>query len=134
MQITKQADYAVRAILHLTRHIDKRIATSVIAAEQRIPPSFLAKIVAQLSIVGLLNTSRGAQGGVTLARDPKDITLLEVIEAIDGPIRLNDCVGDEHAACFFAETCPLRSVWNEAQERLISHLRSVNFADMALQG
>lgn len=134
MQITKQADYAVRAILHLARNRGARTATGMIAAEQHIPPSFLAKIVAQLSVVGLLNTSRGAQGGVSLARDPKDITLLEVIEAIDGPIRLNDCVGEDHASCFLAETCPLRSVWSEAQERLVAHLKQVNFADMALKG
>ena len=59
MQITRQADYAVRAVLHLARTGDARTATSTIAEEQRIPPSFLAKIVSQLSIAGLLHTSRG---------------------------------------------------------------------------
>src|SRR5678815_3687178 len=93
MQITRQADYAVRAVLHLARMGNNdRAATSTIAKEQNIPPSFLAKIISQLSIAGLLHTSRGARGGVTLARDPKDITLLEVVEAIDGPIQLNECV------------------------------------------
>ena len=87
MQITRQADYAVRAVLYLA-HLDdsERAATSTVAKEQHIPPSFLAKIISQLSIAGLLHTSRGARGGVTLAREPKDITLLEVVEAIDGPI------------------------------------------------
>ena len=60
----------------------------------RIPPSFLAKIISQLSIAGLLHTSRGARGGVTLAREPKDITLLEVIEAIDGPLGSAVPMGD----------------------------------------
>ena len=87
MQITRQADYAVRAVLYLA-HLDASecAATSTVAQEQHIPPSFLAKIISQLSIAGLLHTSRGARGGVTLAREPKDITLLEVVEAIDGPI------------------------------------------------
>lgn len=88
MQVTRQADYAVRAVLHLARiGGNKRAATSAVAQEQHIPPSFLAKIVAQLSVAGILHTSRGAHGGVTLARDANEISLLEVVEAIDGPIR-----------------------------------------------
>jgi Rrf2 family nitric oxide-sensitive transcriptional repressor len=74
MQITRQADYAVRAVLFLARSGDQRIATNMIAEDQRIPPSFLAKIVSQLSIAGLLHTSRGARGGVTLARAAKEIS------------------------------------------------------------
>src|SRR5512139_789608 len=107
MQITRQADYAVRAVLYLARlGQTERAATSQVAQEQHIPPSFLAKIISQLSIAGLLHTSRGARGGVTLAREPKDISLLEVIEAIDGPILLNECVGDDGASCTFDEQCP----------------------------
>jgi len=133
MQITRQADYAVRAILHLARNGDQRTATSMIAEKQRIPPSFLAKIVSQLSIAGLLHTSRGARGGVVLARAAKDITLLEVIEAIDGPIHLNECVG-EKGACSFDTDCPLRPVWCDAQEELVGKLKNTNFADMAHTG
>src|SRR3990170_3768906 len=98
MQITRQADYAVRAVWYLARMGGQRAATSQVAREQRIPPSFLAKIISQLSIAGLLHTSRGARGGVTLAREPKEISLLEVVEAIDGPIQLNECVGDTGAS------------------------------------
>ena len=133
MQITRQADYAVRAVLHLAQGGDQRIATSMIAEEQRIPPSFLAKIVSQLSIAGLLHTSRGARGGVVLARAAKDITLLEVIEAIDGPIQLNECVGDT-GACSFDDACPLRPIWCEAQEDLVKRLKDTNFADMVATG
>ena len=130
MQITRQADYAVRAVLYLARLGGaERAATSAVAEEQRIPPSFLAKIISQLSIAGLLHTSRGARGGVTLARPPKDITLLEVIEAIDGPIQLNECVGDE-ANCSFDEGCPLRDVWCNAQEILVKRLKGTNFQQL----
>ena len=133
MQITRQADYAVRAILHLARAGNtRRSATSVIAKEQNIPPSFLAKIISQLSIAGLLHTSRGARGGVTLARDPGAINLLEVVEAIDGPIQLNECVAN-NGACTFEENCPIRPVWCEAQEELVQRLRNTNFADMLLK-
>ncbi|MBI2757413.1 MAG: Rrf2 family transcriptional regulator [Chloroflexi bacterium] len=133
MQITRQADYAVRAVLHLARLGNtERAATSLIAEKQHIPPSFLAKIISQLSIAGLLHTSRGARGGVTLGRDPKDISVLEVVEAIDGPIRLNECVGED-GLCLFENECPLRSIWCDAQEQLVAKLRGTNFAQLMVQ-
>ena len=133
MQITRQADYAVRAVLYLSRMGDnQRAATSKVAQAQHIPPSFLAKIISQLSIAGLLHTSRGARGGVTLAREPKDITLLEVVEAIDGPIMLNECVG-ANATCTFDKDCPLRPVWCDAQEELVNRLRGTNFEQLMAQ-
>jgi Rrf2 family protein len=133
MQITRQADYAVRAVMYLANvGNSERSATSTIAKEQNIPPSFLAKIISQLSIAGLLHTSRGARGGVTLARDPKDITLLEVVEAIDGPIQLNECVGDS-GVCTFEDKCPIKPVWCDAQDELVTRLRNTNFADMLVQ-
>jgi Rrf2 family protein len=133
MQITRQADYAVRAVLHLARAGNaERSATSTIAKEQNIPPSFLAKIISQLSIAGLLHTSRGARGGVTLARDPRDISLLEVVEAIDGPIQLNECVGD-NGVCTFEENCPIKPVWCDAQDELVTRLKNTNFAQMLVQ-
>ena len=130
MQITRQADYAVRAVLFLTNlDGDERVATSAIAEKQGIPPSFLAKIISQLSIAGLLHTSRGAHGGVMLARGAKDITLLDVVEAIDGPIQLNECV-DALGVCAFENDCPMRSAWCDAQENLVKRLKGANFSEM----
>jgi len=131
MQITRQADYALRAMLYLARNdkLDKdskKASTSQIAKDQEIPASFLAKIISQLSIAGLINTTRGASGGVILARDKKDITLLDVVEAIDGPINLNECTQNPNI-CTFGETCPLHSVWCEAQVELVNKLRGTTF-------
>ena len=126
MQITRQADYAVRAIMYLAQiGSEKKAATSQIAEEQDIPLSFLAKIIAQLSVAGLLQTMRGARGGVALARNPDDISLLEVVEAIDGPIQLNECVNGIHECQI--ENCPLRNVWRDAQEDLVGRLRKTTF-------
>jgi Rrf2 family protein len=128
MQITRQADYAVRAVLYLAQlGQDRRASTSQIAQEQQIPPSFLAKIVSQLSVAGLLQTSRGARGGVSLARTPDQISLLEVVEAIDGPILLNECVG-ENGACTFGDNCPMKPIWCDAQAELVERLNTTNFA------
>ena len=130
MQITRQADYATRAVLYLARNRNgKRVATSQVAKEQQIPSSFLAKIISQLSIAGLLHTSRGAHGGIALARNPEQITLLQVIEAIDGPIQLNACVGRE-GVCSFEDNCPIQLVWCDAQNELITKLRNTNFAEL----
>lgn len=129
MQITRQADYAVRAIYYLsTIGMENRASTSQIAKEQHIPPSFLAKIISQLSVAGLLHTSRGARGGVTLARNPQDITMLDVVEAIDGPILLNECVEDAHG-CKFDQDCPMRVLWCEIQDDLVARLGAATFAD-----
>jgi Rrf2 family protein len=131
MQITRQADYAVRAMVYLAQlGPDKRAATGQIAQEENIPPSFLAKIVSQLSVAGLLQTSRGARGGVSLAKPAEAISLLDVIEAIDGPILLNDCVG-ESLACTYDDSCPLKPVWCDAQKLLVDHLSKANFAQFA---
>jgi Rrf2 family protein len=130
MQITRQADYAARAVLHIARAgNNQQISTRHVATEQNIPSAFLPKIISQLSIAGILRTSRGARGGIRLAREPKNITLLEVIEAIDGPIALNVCV-QEKEACLFENNCPLQTVWCDVQNELITKLRNTNFAQL----
>ncbi len=130
MQITRQADYAVRAMVYLAQlGPERRAATSQIAQEKQIPPSFLAKIVSQLSVAGLLQTSRGARGGVALARSPEEISLLDVVEAIDGPILLNECVG-ENGMCVFGNDCPMKPVWCDAQHELVERLGKTNFANL----
>jgi Rrf2 family protein len=128
MQITKQADYALRAMIYLAKmDSNQRAATSQIAKEQHIPASFLAKIISQLSIAGLINTSRGARGGVSLARRPEEISILEVIEAIDGPILINDCTISTYS-CPFGEDCPLQPLWCDVQGQLVEKLRTTTFA------
>ena len=128
MQITRQADYALRAMLYLAR-LDpqkERAATSKIAEKMEIPPSFLAKIISQLSIAGLIHTSRGARGGVSLAREPENISLLDVVEAIDGPITLNECTSNP-SVCTFGDNCPIHEVWCDVKADLVRRLRASTF-------
>lgn len=130
MQITRQADYALRAMLFLAKNpTNERASTSHIAEIQQIPPSFLAKIISQLSIAGLIHTSRGARGGVSLARSVEDISVLDVIEAIDGPISLNDCSHSKDG-CPFGEECPLQPIWCEAQSDLVNKLHDTKFSQL----
>lgn len=133
MQITRQADYALRAVIFLSRlNGGEKASTSAIAENQKIPPSFLAKIVSQLSLAGLIQTSRGARGGVSLARRPEQISVLDVIEAIDGPVMLNECAVNA-ASCPFGETCPLQRIWCDTRGELVTRLSNATFAHENIQ-
>lgn len=128
MQITRQADYALRAVIYLSRlEENEKAATGLIAEDQKIPPSFLAKIISQLSIAGLIHTSRGARGGVSLAKPADDISILDIIEAIDGPIFLNECTENSNS-CPFLDSCPLQEIWCEARTELVDKLSSATFS------
>jgi len=95
MQLTRQADYAIRALLHLSEEGPEAVVqTKEIAASEDIPEKYLPTIMRTMARAGLVRTLRGNQGGVLLARDPEDINLLEVIEAIEEPIMRNRCLRD----------------------------------------
>lgn len=127
MQITRQADYAVRAVLHLARlGPSAQASTANIARGEGIPVHFLAKIVSQLTQANILRTTRGARGGVSLARAPEDLSLLEVVEAIDGPIELNVCVLHPER-CPEGSTCVVRPFWQESQAVLVESLSRARF-------
>jgi Rrf2 family protein len=130
MEISRRADYAIRVILDLSSASgDGRVPTQEIATRQKIPSPFLAKIISQLSVAGLVNTYRGAGGGVTLAYPPSEISLLQVIEALEGPIRLNRCV-IEPSACPRNHNCPVHHIWAQAQADLTSLLEVTTFDEL----
>ncbi len=129
--ITRQADYAVRSVLDLTLLPDEQAAFSRdIAERQNIPSSFVAKILTRLARQGIVQTQRGLTGGVRLNRPAEAITLLEVIEAIDGPIALNLCVrGPE--LCPLEENCRVHPIWDVLNVDLRERLSRINFAQLA---
>lgn len=130
LEITRQADYALRAAVEIARiEDDERIATATIAERQSIPLPFLAKIISQLVVRGVLEATRGASGGVNLARASEKITMREIIEAIDGPITLNRCTRDP-AVCEFSTTCPFCEIFTDAQRALVERLDSTTLADL----
>lgn len=134
MQITHQADYAIRTMYFLAcLEDDQKVSTAQIAEKYHIPASFLTKIISQLSVAGLIHTSRGARGGVFLAKQPSMITLLDVLEAIDGPVALNECIEDKES-CPFSNNCVLHRFWSDASEELINRLKSTTFEKLAVEG
>jgi Rrf2 family protein len=134
MEISRRTDYGVRVIIDLAAlPQDARASTQEIADRQSIPAPFLAKIISQLSQSGLVFTYRGSNGGVSLARPASEISLLHVIEALDGPVRLNRCV-IEPGACPRDEHCPVHHIWAKAQADLTELLSSTTFDDLARTG
>ena len=131
MQISRRADYGVRVILDLaTNSQNGRTSTHEIAARQSIPNPFLAKIISQLSLAGLVITFRGAGGGVSLSRPSSEISLLNVIEALEGPIALNRCL-IEPDQCPQNDHCPVHGIWAKAQADLIALLEATTFDELA---
>ncbi len=127
MQLTRQADYAVRTVLDLTGRPQRQSPTGEIARRQRIPPAFLRKIVQTLARAGYVRTLRGADGGVRLVREPAAITLRQVIEAVEGPVRLNRCL-IRRGECALDRICPVHPVWQHIQDVLVRELDVVTFA------
>ncbi len=115
MELTRQADYALRCVLETARH--ERISARELAARQELSPSFVGKIVSTLARAGILETHRGASGGVQLGRSADAISVLDVVEAVQGPIRLNRCVRTP-PACALVDLCPLSPVIREAQDAM----------------
>ncbi len=130
MVITREADYAVRCILCLSLSFNEIKGASTIAKEMEIPAPFVSKILQKLSRKGLVVALRGVKGGFRLARRPQDISLLEVIETIDGPIPVNICVIDSKS-CNRVRKCSVHPVWVRLQNLIRKELGAVNFKKLA---
>ena len=125
MEITRQADYAVRAMIHVASlPAASRVATAVIAEAQGIPLPFLTKVIAHLVRAGLVTTNRGMGGGVSMACSPDEVTLLDVLEAVEGPIALNRCLL-RGGTCEIEPYCAIHDVWLAIQGHLVHDLRAV---------
>ncbi len=133
MEITQEADYAIRAVLELALHSqEERIFSGEIARQQGIPGPFLTKILARLSAAGIVTAQRGVNGGIRLTRPAEQITLLQVVEAIDGPITLNRCARAPKG-CVRSTTCVVHPIWLRICAELRDQLDGCHFAMLADQ-
>lgn len=123
--ISRAAEYAVRAMLDVASTDEKGVArTKEVAQHQGIPKVFLPKIVQRLAQAGLLRAHKGAAGGIMLSRPAKEINLRQIIEAIDGPIALNNCLIMPEE-CPRLSICPIHEVWVKAQQDLLASLEGM---------
>ncbi len=133
MQVTREGDYGIRSVLYLSRQPFKKVSfVNEISEEYKIPRSFLAKILQKLVKAKIVRSSRGVKGGFSLARQARDITVLEVLEAIEGKLALNICVSDKKK-CSFSKHCPSHLLWLNVQAKVVDTLKKSNFEDLARQ-
>ena len=133
MRVSTRGDYASRALLSLALHPESVAPTSVrdIAERTGLPQPYLEQILLALKGAGLVRSKRGVGGGYVLARDPGEITLAEIVSAVDGPIVAGD-FGEPHkdGACDHEGQCVLLAVWADAGERMRRHLEAITLADI----
>ena len=133
IRINRQTDYAIRVVLALSRHGQGvRVSTAKIQQEMLIPRAFLQRIVAELAMQGLVHTFAGRDGGLELPRPPSEITLLDVVQAFEGPILLSECMqakGEDD--CPFRKNCPVRSKWGRIQAAMLREMAAITFEDLA---
>ncbi len=136
MRVSTRGDYASRALLSLALGPNHEIPTSVrdLAERTGLPQPYLEQILLSLKGVGLVRSKRGVGGGYVLARAIDDITLAEIVAAVDGPIVAGD-FGEPHkdGACDHEGQCVLLGVWADVGNHMREHLSSFTLADMVMQ-
>lgn len=126
-------EYAVRAMVGLsTQPFGTVVQIPEVSGRWDIPESFLRKIITLLAKAGLIHSQRGNNGGIRLAIPPEQLTLLDVIEAVEGKIFLNKCLVGPHF-CERTQWCAVHIVWCEAQAALKHILRNKSLAELAVQ-
>lgn len=117
MQLSRKADYALRAVRHISTLPKGKLGSiNSIAEAEAIPREFLAKILKDLTRSGVLMSFQGVTGGYKLSKMPKDVTFLDVIEAIDGPIHLNLCTEQGTCSCDAYNKCQMKDFWADQEK------------------
>lgn len=131
MELTRKGEYAIRGIVYLASKPAEQICLlSEIAAAVDVPQTFLAKIFQQFSKVGLVKSYRGTGGGFVLGRPANTITLLEVVEAVEGTIVPNRCVINV-GECIRDHVCVVHPIWKKIQMQVRETLSEVTMQDLA---
>lgn len=132
MQITRESDYAISCILYMATEPEKTYFISELAKPHYLPESFLAKILQKLSKSGFVKSIRGIKGGFLLAKKPKEISLFDVVESIEGSIAINMCTIDA-GSCAVCADCPVHPVWVEIKNDVENKLRMYDFETLSGQ-
>lgn len=133
MEFSRQADYAVRAIVELSHRPEGELLhSSEIACNQDIPERYLPTIIRTLARAGIIRTLRGSHGGVSLTNPPADITLREVVEAIDGPLLMNRCqLQPGECRRDNGDKCDIHVFWENLAQDILNELEGVDFSELA---
>ena len=131
MQLTRAADYAVRVMIHMAGlPPGTRTSRTELANAAGCPDQFLSKVLQDLTRAGLVISHRGNTGGFELPTMHLNASILDIVEAVEGPLRLNVCLAHDHA-CDRQGWCGAHMVWSRAQEAMTAVLRATSIAELA---
>src|SRR5262245_25306969 len=128
-RLSKKADYGLIALKHLAQHADASISAREIASEYNIPAELLAKVLKRLARRGLLVSQHGINGGYVLARDPSKISIVDVVEALDGPIGITPC--ERGSSCEQWEYCSVRDPLMKLKLKVVRVLGDTSIYELA---
>jgi FeS assembly SUF system regulator len=132
IRLTRQADYGVVVMTHFARHAGfETTTTRDVAAETHLPLPMAGKILKALAKGGLLESHRGVNGGYCLARAPDEISVADIITAIEGPIGMTECSGEEADGCNIEGLCAVRGNWQLVNRVVQQALERITLAHMA---
>ena len=132
MVFSRACEYGIRAMLYLvSQSEDRPMLVREIANDLKIPFPFLAKITQTLVRQGLLNSQKGPGGGISLARPAKEITLLQVVEVVDGLNLIQECILGVPGCPDETVQCPLHGQWEKVQEGIVNMLSNQSIAQVA---
>ena len=129
IRITKQADYGIILMMQMARTPEAVLSTPDLTETTDLPGPMVGKILKALTRAGLLASKRGAQGGYSLIREPDQISLAEMIVALDGPISMTECL-DDRCTCVREGSCPSRGHWHWINNALQQALEGVSLLDL----
>ena len=126
---THRTDYGLRALIHLARQ-GRRVKAVEIASAMGIPPTFLYQILQDLQRARLVTSQPGRSGGYALAIPAEEVTILQIVEALEGPVTEGECAL-RGGPCYWEDVCPLHRVWSGARQALADQLASATLAHVA---
>jgi FeS assembly SUF system regulator len=135
MRLSSLADYAVVMLSAAARHENgARLTATVLAEETGVPLPTAQRLMSRLTQAGLLKSARGTGGGVRLARGPSEISLADIIEAVEGPIAMTACVEHGRHYCGLETACQVRPHWSAVNSAVKGALDGVSLASLAAKG
>jgi Rrf2 family cysteine metabolism transcriptional repressor len=131
LRVSSKGRYGVKAVYELAlRYGGAPVAVSVLARAQNLPDPYLEQLMPLLKRAGIVEGMRGPQGGYMLAKPPSEITVGDVVRAVEGPIAIADCTSEDPSICPEVSRCVGPDVWSRVQAALIATMDGISFADL----
>lgn len=132
IRLTKVSDYGIVLLAYIANELPgERFNARSLAEETQIPAPMVSKILKALGRENLLHSHRGVKGGYTLARPAEEITVADVVRALEGPIAITECVDGDSSGCSIELVCPVKTNWERINNAVIDSLENIKITEMA---